>query len=204
MILNYTKNKGFTLIEVSIVIFIMGLIGVSLGAMQRDIFSLNRNLGSALDIQRETRQALQSMSKEIRSASQSNIGAYAIDAANGTSLIFYSDSDADGLKERIRYFLNGETFKKGVIEPSGNPLVYDSDDEVVIDVIHNIANGGQNIFDYYDANYDGGSSPLSLPVDIIKIRLVKISIVIQNNLSDPPALMTLTTQVSLRNLKDNL
>ncbi|MFH0856908.1 MAG: hypothetical protein V1860_03355 [bacterium] len=204
MINQKNENYGFTLLEVVIVLGISVMIGISLSMMQKDIFSLNRNLSGTLDIQRETRQMLQSMSKEIRSASLSSIGAYPIDSANAASFIFYSDSDMDGLNERIRYFLDGNILKKGIINPSGNPLVYNLGAEIITDAVHNIDNGAENIFSYYDANYDGESPSLAAPVDIIKIRLVKINIIVKNNLSDPPNSMNLITQVSLRNLKDNL
>ena len=67
-----------------------------------------------------------------------------------------------------------------------------------------MANEATPIFDYYDTNYDGTTAPLAQPVSAIAVRLVKITLIIDKNSLRPPAPITMTTQVSMRNLKDNL
>lgn len=201
---HYKFIKGFSVIELLVGIFILILIGVAVVTFQKDIFSLNRFLSGSLEAQDEARRALKMITAEARSLSPSSIGAYPIAEANQTSFIFYSNIDSDSLKERVRYFLNGTVLKKGVIKPSGNPLSYNPADEVVSEVVHNVANGATPIFSYYDANYDGTTPPLEEPVDIPSVRLVKITILIDKDPSQPPGVITLTTQISMRNLKDNL
>lgn len=196
--------KGFSLIELMFSVFILSLIGIAVFAFQKDIFSFNRVISSGLAAQDEARRALRVMTTEIRSASPSSNGSYPVSEAEPTSFTFYKNIDSDNLQEQIRYFLSGTTLKKGVIKPSGDPYVYNPDDEEVSDVAHDIANGATPIFEYYDETYDGSSAPLSDPFSIAAVRLVKITLILDKDTLRPPAPFTLTTQVSMRNLKDNL
>jgi len=200
----FKNNLGFSMIEVVVVIFILGLIGASVWTLQSDIFSLNNIISGNITSQEEARNSFKAMTSEIRSISPSSIGSYPIYEANPNSFIFYSDIDDDGLKERIRYSLDGNILKKGALKPSGNPLVYNLANEVISEIIHNISNDSTPIFSYYDTDYDGTTGPLDQPVNIIAIRLVKITVIVNSNSSNPPVLITFTTQVSMRNLKDNL
>ena len=201
----YKKNNaGFSVIEILVVIFILTLIGIAVWTFQKNVFSLNSYIASSLDAQQEARKVFKALSAEIRSMSPSSVGSYPIAEASSTSFTFYSDIDNDGLKERIRYFLDGNAVKKGVLKPTGNPLVYNSINETVAEVIRDMANEATPIFDYYDTNYDGTTAPLAQPVSAIAVRLVKITLIIDKNSLRPPAPITMTTQVSMRNLKDNL
>ena len=112
------------------------------------------------------------------------------------SFTFYSDIDNDSLKEKIRYYLSGAILKKGVIKPNGNPLQYNPANEITKEIVHDVTNGGMAVFNYYDKYYDGTTAPLSQPVNVLDVRLVKITLM--------TASQTFTTQVSIRNLKDNL
>ena len=201
----YKKNSaGFSVIEILVVIFILTLIGIAVWTFQKNVFSLNSYIASSLDAQQEARKVFKALSAEIRSMSPSSTGSYPINETNSFSFTFYSDIDNDGLKERIRYFLDGNAVKKGVLKPAGNPLVYNSINETVTEVIRDMANEATPIFDYYDTNYDGTTAPLAQPVSAIAVRLVKITLIIDKNSLRPPAPITMTTQVSMRNLKDNL
>ena len=144
------------------------------------------------------------MSAEIRTASPSSLGAYAIIQTETSSFTFYSDIDSDSLKERVRYFVEDATLKKGVIKPSGMPLTYNPIDEIVSDLVHDIASAATLTFSYYDTDYDGTTQSLVEPINISAVRLIKITIVIDKDSQVPPGPMMLTTQVSIRNLKDNL
>jgi hypothetical protein len=200
----YKYNFGFSMIETIVVIFILGLMGIAVWTFQSDIFSLNNIVTGNITSQEEARNSFKKITSEIRSLSPSSLGAYPIHEASSNSFTFYSDIDDDGIMEKIRYFLSGNILKKGTIKPLGSPLVYNPADEEVKEIIHNVSNGSTAIFDYYDKNYDGTSDPMSQPIDIITVRLVKITVIVNRSSSDPPSLITFTTQVSMRNLKDNL
>lgn len=197
-------ESGFTLIEVIISAAIFSLIVVGFSFMQADIFIFNRMVSDSLLTQDQTRTALKSITSEVRAASLSNLGAYPIAETSDFSFTFYSNIDSDSLKEQIRYFLDGNTLKRGVIKPSGSPLTYNPADEIITVMINYVTNGATPIFSYYDSDYDGTTQPLSSPVNLSAARLVKITIIVDKNAQEYPGPITLTTHVSIRNLKDNL
>jgi hypothetical protein len=204
-IFKYHKtNSGFSIVEFLVGIFILVLIAVAVSTFQKDIFFFNTFFSSSITTQEEARRTLKTMSAEIRSASLSSIGAYPISQAGVSSFIFYSDIDDDLLKERIRYFLDGTILKKGIIKPSGSPLTYNPANETFSELVHDVSSGATSVFSYYDENYDGTTQPLTEPINIPDVRLIKITIIIDRDPTRPPGPATLTTQVFLRNLKDNL
>jgi len=200
----HTKQSGFTLVEMLVVIFIAGIVSYLVINFQINIFSLNKTSTDSMNAQTDARNTLKTMSAEIRSMSAANDGSYAISLASTSSLIFFDDIDNDTIKERIRYFMSGSTLKKGVIEPTGSPLTYNTANEKTSTLVNDVANGSTPIFYYYDKNYDGTSAPLATPINIPQVRLIKVYVVIDKDSKRPPAPIVVTTQISIRNLKDNL
>lgn len=198
------KNKGITLMELLVVITIFLLILGVVSKFASDIFHYEDTFSSGLTAYDEARKVLQPVTSEIRSASPSSLGSYPIEMAGGNSFIFFTDINNDGLKERIRYYLSGSILMKGVIAPTGNPLQYLSGNEINSEIIHGIVNGSTPIFTYFDTNYNGSTSPLSSPVPVLSVRLVKINLIVDDNINKPPSAVTVTTQVTIRNIKDNL
>jgi len=198
------SNCGFSLIEVLIAVFILAVLGGAVGLFQKDIFSLNDIISGNMASQQEIRQAFKLMSSQVRSMSFSSIGSYPIGEASSYSLMFYDDVDNDGFKERLRYFLAGNIFKKGVLKPAGDPLSYNPASEVVVDLVHYVANGATPVFEYYDENYDGATQPLTMPDALLSVRLIKITLITDKDPTRNPGPLLMTTQVSIRNLKDNL
>lgn len=200
----YKNNKGFTLIEIIISIGVFSIIVGAISLFARNVYYFDDTFSNGLTSYDESRKVLQPIASEIRSASSSSLGSYPIEKASNTEFVFFADIDSNGSKEKIRYFLVDNILKRGVIIPTGSPFVYLSSNEVITDIIHGVNNGSAPIFSYYDSSYTGTSSPLSQPVSIVNIRLVKINLIVDANPSRPPAPVSVTTQVSIRNLKDNL
>jgi type II secretory pathway component PulJ len=201
----WQKSKsGFSLIETLIAFSVFLLLLDSIWVMYKNTNDTNNILTSGLNTQMEVRRAFALMTANIRSASPSSIGAYTIAAASSTAFIYYSDMNNDGLKERIRYFLSGSILKEGIIEPSGSPLTYNIANEKIYDIIHGLDNGASPAFSYYNKNYDGFTAALAAPINIPDIRLIKINLIIDADPLVGPGAATFTTQVSIRNLKDNL
>ncbi len=202
--LNFKKIKGFTLLETVISIAIFSLVIGLVSLFARDIFYYGSIFSGGLSAYDESKKVLQPIASEIRSSSPSSLGSYPIETATDNSFIFFADINSDGLKERIRYFLSGTTFKKGVITPTGNPLLYIVNNEVITDVVHNIKNNGTPIFNYYNTSYNGNTASLAQPVMVIEIRLIRITLIIDTDPNRSPVPVTVSTQINLRNLKDNL
>ena len=198
---NNTKN-GFTIIELLFGISIFTIIVLVLTLFSRNIWIYSSYITAGLKASDSGRSSIKTMTKEIRTASVAETGAYIINQANNNTFIFYSDVDKDGLKERIKYFIENNTLKKGLTKPTGSPLSYNLANEKIYILVENIINN--SIFEYYDKNYDGNTVPLTEPINIPAIRLVKINITTDENTNRSPAPINFSTQVSLRNLKDNL
>lgn len=205
--------RGITLVELIVSIGIMTIIGLGIVAFQRGVISNTKVLQSAFSSQQQIRKTLQSFVSELRSAAPSALGTYAIESVATSSIVFYSNIDSDTDVERIRYYFatssnNGvyNVLKKGVINPVGT--VYNSANEIITTVVRDVRNSSTTpIFSYYDATYNGTASstaPLVWPVSIPAIRLVKMNIGVDPNSARSPVFQFYTTQVSIRNLKDNL
>ncbi|MEK7189500.1 MAG: type II secretion system protein [Patescibacteria group bacterium] len=194
------SKNGFTLIEIVVVLGIFMLLLVGLGYLMLGAFRTQYVTFAQLQGQKEARTALENFVKEARRADTSSIGSYLIETAAVSAFTFYSDIDADTYREKVRYFLDGEDFKKGVIKPSGTPLTYNSANEVVTTVAQNVIS--DQIFSFYDANYDGTTAALTFPVNVTDIRLAKITLTIEQDAYVSPEPLIVTNQVEIRNLKE--
>ncbi|MFA6415896.1 MAG: type II secretion system protein [Candidatus Paceibacterota bacterium] len=204
MIKNINNKKlGFSLIEILVVMGIVVLIGGSVATFQRDVIVHNSMIQSGAIAEDGVRNTLRQVIGELRSASPAQTGAYLLSAVATNTITFYSDIDSDGLRERVRYFLSGTDFKKGIVKPTGQPYIYNIANEQIRTVSPNVINATTSIFSYYDTNYNGSSSALSLPIDIAKVRLIKINVGIDPNPGRPLQAMWVSSQVMIRNLKDN-
>ncbi len=198
------RNRGFNIIELVISIAVLTIMLGVIGLFARNTFYYNSIFSGGLTAYDDARHILRPMSSEIRSASPSALGSYPIETADNNAFTFFTDIDDDGLKERVRYFVDGTTLKKGVISPTGNPIQYVTANEKITELVHNLRNGVIPIFTYYDSNYNGVTPALVQPVLITSIRLVKITMIVDVDPNRSPVPVTITTQMSLRNLKDNL
>jgi type II secretory pathway pseudopilin PulG len=195
-------SNGFTLIETLLALSISTTVLVALGLMARNIFFYNAYVSEGLAYADNSRRVLNTAVTEIREANTANTGAYAINLATENAFTFYSDINSNGLKEKVRYFLSGTTLEKGVTEPTGSPLTYNLTNEKISILIPNVTNS--SIFLYYDKNYDGNNAPLTFPINVADIRLVKIILTTNSDPNRFPTSRIFSTQVSIRNLKDNL
>jgi prepilin-type N-terminal cleavage/methylation domain-containing protein len=202
----YKNNtKGFSLAEIVVVIGILGIIMVAVSGFQRDTFVNTKFAMDSLSTTQDSRNILRMMVRELRTSSSGNDGSYPLISAATSTISFYSDVDADGLKDKVRYYIATTTLKKGLIKPTGSPLTYVAANEVFSTLAYNLKNSTSTpLFEYYDNAYAGTSSPLTQPVNISNVRLVKINLIVDVDPNKSPTVRTYTSQVNLRNLKDNL
>lgn len=193
------SRSGFTLIEIIIVMGLFAIISVSIVFFALDISKFQIFLGETLQSEEDVQKVLGIMMPEIRSMAVSNNGSYPIAAASSSSFTFYSDLGGDGSIDRIRYFLDDSDFKRGVIAPTSNPVFYDIASEQITTIAPNLTSG--NIFYYYDDNYDGHQSSLTIPIDLSRIRLIKVELVVDQNTSTAPSSVRINTFVEVRNLR---
>lgn len=194
-------DKGYSLLEITVVISIF-LVLMIIGSDY--IIKGFKSIQFAYEMETavsNARRVINEIIKEVRKSNTSDCGDYLLEQVDPQSFIFYSDIDADGLMEKVRYFLDSGAFKKGVIKPSGSPLAYLSGNEIVTVQTNYINNQAEPIFYYLDTNNNIIAAPASHKSDI---RLVRISLKINVTPEIAPNDYYVDTDIQIRNLKDNL
>jgi prepilin-type N-terminal cleavage/methylation domain-containing protein len=196
-------QRGFTLLEVLVAISIFVMIVVGITSMMIYAFHNNKVIWEQLSTQNEGRKVSQDLVNELRTASASSIGAYTLEKAEIQQLVFYSNIDTDSWRERVRYFKDGTNLKKGITKPTGNPLTYNPANENITTIAHDVANGVNPLFYYYNQVYTGVEVPLVQPVAVTAVRMIKFSIDLDINPNTSPVPLHIETMVAVRNLKSN-
>ena len=198
--------SGFTLIELIVAVAIFSILILGVMALMSNAFTVNRQQGALLADQDQVRKVSFQIMSEVRNATASNVGAYAIDTAGDQQLIFYANIDGGLGVERVRYFIQNGKLNKGIVRPTGSPLTYNVATEVVTVVQNNLAAGTSPIFYYYDDTYNGVTgTPLVQPVNVTAVRFVSISLPIANKAGVKNTnSYTVAAMATVRNLKTNL
>jgi len=199
-------RRGVSLLEMMVAMGIFLLVLGGLTSILLFSFSSRNIIWEQLITQNEGRLVVQVFVNELRSANQSSVGAYTIEKAESNQLIFFSNIDSDSYRERIRYFLSGSYFKKGVTKPAGNPLTYDTSTEAITTIAHDVANSSSTpIFTYYSQTYISSvsSTPLPSPVTTTLIRVVGVQLILEEDPRFSPVPLTIQAKAEIRNLKDN-
>lgn len=199
------NSRGVTLVELVVAIGIFALL--SLGAAEIIIigFRSNAAIWEHLEVQRDARRAVQQVVNVVRQAETSSVGAYPVAGAGANELIVYSNIDNNGYRERVRFFLDGTTLKKGIITPSGSPLVYETATETITDVANNVTNVslGTPIFSYYNSVYTGTEAAMVQPVVVGDVRIISVRLILDKNPNVLPGAYDVESFAQIRNLKLN-
>ncbi len=193
---------GMTLLETIIYIAIFSFSMVVISNALITFYQTNRYTLEQINQLDSARIGLNSMVTSLREAAYSASGAYPLEAVDVNNITFYSDIDGDGTIERVRYFLSGNNFQRGIIKPVGIPSVYNSGSEIITTVAQYVRNAENNvnIFTYYDTT----GAQMNSPFVLINIRWIQIKLVVNVNPATMPNEFTLRTSATLRNLKSNL
>ena len=201
-----SKRAGVTLVEI---IVAMGIFIIIVIAWNSIIIQSYRSAEFGRQQQEAIRQAqkgIEIMTQEIREASTAENGSYALEKADDNEIIFYSDIDKDVYTERVRYWLDEKSLKKGVVEPTGDPLDYNPANEQTKIISNFVNNSTQPLFTYYneDYPYDVINNPLPAPARLIDTKLIHIFLRVNIDPSKAPKDFDVESDVQLRNLKTNL
>ncbi len=188
--------KGLTLVETIVAIFVFTL---TMGAVSGIIVTLYRTHGYTWEQSQaieEARSGIETMVKEIREARTAEDGSYIIASTTDFQFSFYSDIDRDLAIEKVRYFVEGTDFKKGVIEPTGTPAVYPITDEEIF-ILSKYVRNNPPIFRYFDKN----GQELPPPARRKDTKVMEVYLVINVDPNRPPQNFELKSSVQIRNLK---
>lgn len=201
---NFINNKklaGFSLIEIMVVMsilvfFIMVSTDFIIQGFRSSTFAYEQSVAV-----QNAKKAQDIMVKEIRKANRAENGEYLLDTVLPQTFIFYSDTDADGLTEKIKYFLDNNILKKGLTQATGSPISYPVENEEISILSDYINNQAEPIFLYYDKNNQLVNDPTANKQNI---RLIEISAKINVTPTKAPMDFYIESNIQIRNLKDNL
>lgn len=201
---NYQKGISFIETIITISVFTMAMIAVSTFIIYLyRAYSFNLEQLSAIN---EARKGIEVIVKEIREARIADNGSYPLVKADDFEFIFYGDIDRDIAVERVRYFLEGTNFKKGIIEPSGDPPQYVLTSEKIDLLSQYVRNGTLPVFTYYNGDWpsDTLNNPLPTATRLMETKLMHVYLKINVDPSRPPSDFELESDTQIRNLKTNL
>lgn len=200
------SQNGFTIIEIMISSIIFTLLVAAVVAFtsfyfKNYSFSFEENLSINY-----AQYALTAMVREIRETRHGEDGAWPLVQTDDNAITFYSDITNDNRADKIRYFLDGTDLKKGVIEPTMDPVTYPPANEKITIITSKADTTAGPIFRYYDGNWptDTTNNPLPPANRILNTRFINIYIKIDiaTNYGSQP--FELSSGVQVRGVKDNL
>lgn len=196
-----------TLIEmmVAIAILMIGMEGFTLlfsKAWRDNSYTLEMGRSSII-----VSQGVSKIGNYIRGTRQADNGAYPVKSAGGNDLVIYSDYNKDGVTEKLHFYKSSQDIFMGVTLPSETiPVTYQAGDQETMLVAKSIVNSdSEPIFYYFDKNFGGNETanpPLSSPINISDIRLVKIHLKVNINPNRAPDNIEMQSFVEMRNLND--
>jgi len=198
-------NKGFTLIELLISMMVLSAIGGALISLQYFLGQNQILIYNTFKNEDEAASAVSTFVKELRNAKESDNGSHPLEMVQDSEIRFYSDINADGLTEKVRYVLTGTNLVRGVIKPTGYPVSYPPASETTKVVAEDIRNTSP-VFSYYNGDWpdDTQNNPLILSQRLSLTRLVKIYLRVNKKANDPGKDYILESVAQIRMLKDNL
>ena len=206
IIFKHNKNSGISLLEIIIYIAVFSIVAMLTARFVAQGYKVYYFGQEQSDAIRSAQKGIEVMVKEIREARHADNGTYPLGLANDQEFIFYSDIDQDNYTEKVRYFLDGENFKKGIINPSETePINYDGEEMVTI-LSEYVRNGAEPIFYYYNGDWpaDTENNPLPSPARLIETKLMRVYLKINVFIERSPDDFELESSVQIRNLKTNL
>jgi type II secretory pathway pseudopilin PulG len=192
------ERRGMTLLEALVWVAITSMILLAIVNSVLYFYRANTYAVEQSSAVTSAQRGIDSMIQTMREAAYSSTGAWPVIAMSETSFAFYADVDDDPFIERIRYYLDGNSLVRGVVDPSGDPPVYTNPEALTV-ISDNVRNTEQAtpMFQYYDLNGD-------LMADLTKIaevRFVQATVIVNVNPFRAPNQFTLRSTAAFRNLK---
>jgi type II secretory pathway pseudopilin PulG len=201
----FKKQLGFTLIETLLTIFVFALLVEGTTLLIKNIFTVSEQQNGILSNTNQATLISGTFVNELRNATYGANGAYPINQATNSQLIFYSAAPNGSTVSQIRYFISGNTLYKGITNPAGTPLSYSGQPETITTLSTQMSMGSNPLFYYYDGTYNGTGNALSQPVNINAVRFIQINLIVNKDVTATgTSTFTVTAGASLRNLKTNL
>lgn len=191
------SNRGLTLLETLVWIGVFTVVFGAVVSATLSFYRANRyTLGQAFAVSSGQR-GLNDMMRVIREAAYASDGAYPIISMAADQFSFYADVDADASIEKVRYFLQGTSLLKGVVDVSGDPPAYTGSEvtSIVAEHVRNVAHA-TSTFRYYDEN----GALMTDFTKIAEVRFVTANLIVDTDTAQLPPEITLRSSAGVRNL----
>lgn len=196
----YTKRnkKGMSLIEmiVAIAIFTIGLgIFIFLFVRSWEMYALSFSTGQS---QIMASQGVQRLVDIIRNAQQADNGAFPLVVAQEEEIVLYTNIDTDNSIERVRiFFSQNKIFLEIRNASTGTPPQYSDGYETSQEIVRDIIQDDERVlFSYYDES----NIKLTGTFPINDVKMVKIDIMVDDNIEKLPEGVVIESYASIRNL----
>ncbi|HWH16525.1 MAG TPA: prepilin-type N-terminal cleavage/methylation domain-containing protein [Candidatus Paceibacterota bacterium] len=192
-------TKGFTLIEMIVVVALTGSVGVGLLLMISYFYRSNAYLIEATSATESASEGIVVTLESLREATYGEDGSYPLAAAATSSVTFYADLDLDESVERVQFYVANGTLYRSLTEPAGNPPSYSGQTPVVTTIAPYVKNGTSTpAFRYFDR--DGVE--LTGTVDIAAVRTVRTRFEVDINPLRAPNVVSFEGAATLRNVRN--
>ena len=189
------KKNGFSLIEMLVTVSLIGALGTIIASVYANGNKQYRLGVKSITLNEQAASASRDFEKIVR-------GTTAILSANASTLTFYTylKGDTHPAPSKVSYYLlDGKLYRSSILPVvADNTFVYPDSQKEIKQIAENVIS--DSIFKYYnDAN-----SELALPVQSDVVRMIKMSVEIDNDINSAPEPAEQSTSIQLRNLKNNL
>ncbi len=186
-----SNNRAFTMIEILVAMAITSIIILIFNQFLIVGFkstTFNMEQEEAIS---HARNAVDTMTQEIRGANSSDKGNYALSQIGANDFIFYNDINKDGKREKIRYYLSGYELRKDITSPGADNNYTGTSTMSILSKYVN--NQGESIFKYYDN--------ARVETNLIdRVKLISIKLMINVTPGRAPDDYILETDITFRNL----
>lgn len=196
----YTKRakKGMSLIEmiVAIAIFTIGLgIFTLLFVRSWEMYTFSFSTGQS---QVMASQGVQRLVDIIRNAQQADNGAFPLVVAQEEEIVLYTNIDTDNSIERVRiFFSHNKIFLEIRNASTGTPPQYSDGYETSQEIVRDIIQDDERVLFSY---YDEFNTRLTGTFPINDVKMVKIDIMVDDNIEKLPEGIAIESYASIRNL----
>ncbi len=192
------KQKGVTVIETLVYMAVFSILLTAISVTMITIYRAHDFAMSNTSAMVDMRRALELAVSNIKEAGFSDAGAYPVVSMSENEFVFYSDIDNDSKVEKVRFFVDGDVFKQGIIDSSGLPPTYDASTEVIKPIAWHIRNTsrGVPVFNFFNKQMQ----KITNMSKILDLRMVSLRLLIDTDTSRPPSYYDFYSSATLRNI----
>lgn len=201
------SDAGFMLSELlivcSVLVFVLSAAWLAFTAITNNMDAVTTQTTLSSD----TNGVMDKMAREIRQSQEIADGGGVFEKASGDVIWFYSNIDATGAPERLRYFRQGTILYRAVDEPTIETDPYNYVEGPAVGVLSGVSTSSGAIFSFYNNESPAVELFPSFPdtTNIVSgISMVGVSLTANASLQGRVISYTATTKIKIRSMFSSL